>query len=487
MTSQSGSPVYGSATREPWDLFRLPLLGAAMKRRPTRTALRSVVAAVAAIMVYHGLFGSQFAPKNLATVLAWVHYRGLLVILLLAGGNFLCMTCPLILARDLVRRLHAPSAYWPKRLRNKWLACGLFVLILFSYELFDLWSIPWWTAWMIVGFFAAAVVVDVTFKGASFCKFVCPIGQFNFVAATLSPLEVRVRDASTCASCKTQDCIRGRAAEPSSVAYRGCELALFQPRKVGNTDCTFCLDCAYACPHDNIGVLTRLPGRELWNDARASGVGRLARRRDISAFCVLFTFGGLLSAFGMVSPVYSVQMWLARALGTTHEYPTLGSLFVVALVIEPIVLLGAAGIITRRSIGARVSLSELITRYAFCLVPIGCAIWLAHYAFHLLTGLLSFLPALQQLLVEIGFVSPGGLVWAVRGLAPATLLPLQIGVLFVGAVGSIAVAHRIAQREKTERVWAAFAPWAVLTLLVFTSALWLVFQPMEMRGTFLAG
>jgi polyferredoxin len=83
-------------------------------------------------------------------------------------------------------------------LRNKWLSIGLLVLILFAYELFDLWSSPWWTAWLIVGYFAAALLVDGAFKHASFCKFVCPIGQFNFVASLVSPLEVKVRDEGVC-------------------------------------------------------------------------------------------------------------------------------------------------------------------------------------------------------------------------------------------------------------------------------------------------
>ena len=30
---------------------------------------------------------------------------------------------------------------------------ALFVGILFAYELFDLWASPWWTAWLIVGYF----------------------------------------------------------------------------------------------------------------------------------------------------------------------------------------------------------------------------------------------------------------------------------------------------------------------------------------------
>jgi hypothetical protein len=90
--------------------------------------------------------------------------------------------------------LFRPRFIWPRKLRNKWLSAALFALILFVYELFDLWSSPWWTAWLIVAYFAAILVIDGFFKHAVFCKFVCPIGQFNFVASTLSPLEVKVRD-----------------------------------------------------------------------------------------------------------------------------------------------------------------------------------------------------------------------------------------------------------------------------------------------------
>jgi hypothetical protein len=32
-----------------------------------------------------------------------------------------------------------------------------------------------------------------------------------------------------------------------------------------------------------------------------------------------------------------------------------------------------------------------------------------------------------------------------------------------------------------------FAPWAVLLALLFAAAIWLMGQPMEMRGTFLMG
>src|SRR5262249_36234012 len=150
------------------------------------------------------------------------------------------------------------------------------------YELFDLWSSPWWTAWLIIFYFLGVLLIDGVFKHASFCKFVCPIGQFNFVASTISPLEVKVRDQSVCLDCGTKDCIRGKR-DPSDklhVIQRGCELALFQPLKAGNMDCTFCLDCVHACPHDNVGIMSRLNTVELMTDPPRSGVGYFSRRKD---------------------------------------------------------------------------------------------------------------------------------------------------------------------------------------------------------------
>ena len=78
--------------------------------------------------------------------------------------------------------------------RSVLLAALLVAIFLWSYEVFALWDRPWITAWIIIGYFVAAFAVDSFFQDASFCKYVCPIGQFNFVASTVSPLEVAVRD-----------------------------------------------------------------------------------------------------------------------------------------------------------------------------------------------------------------------------------------------------------------------------------------------------
>ena len=326
------------------DLLQLPLVGRFLRWRYSRMVMQAVLLVLGVVLILHGLFGPQLAPKNLATLVTWVHYRGALILVLLVAGNLFCMACPFMLPRELARWISAPKWNWPRALRNKWLAVALFVAILFSYELFDLWGSPWWTAWLIVAYFVGALVVDALFKNASFCKYVCPLGQFNFAASTVSPMEVQVNDPTVCADCETLDCIKGTRDpnDEDEIIQRGCELALFQPMKEGNMDCTFCLDCVYACPHDNVGITARVPGSELWSDTRRSGVGRFSSRSDISVLAILFTFGALLNAFGMVSPVYAVQAWLADVMGTTAEAPVLGTLFFAALVVEPVLLLGRA-------------------------------------------------------------------------------------------------------------------------------------------------
>src|SRR5450432_2498237 len=142
------------------------------------------------------------------------------------------MACPFTFVRDLGRKLLPASLPWPRVLRSKWIAVALLAFYLWVYEAYDLWDKPAATAGIILGYFLAALVIDGFFKGASFCKYVCPIGQFHFVQSLASPLEVKIREPDVCATCRTFDCIKGNE------QYRGCELKLFQPRKSGNMDCT---------------------------------------------------------------------------------------------------------------------------------------------------------------------------------------------------------------------------------------------------------
>jgi hypothetical protein len=459
------------------DLLKAPVIGSFLRWRHSRTALQVPVLMVSIAMILHGLFGPTLAPKNLATTLSWVHFRGALVLVLLCAGNFFCMACPFILVRRVARRLFRPWLNWPRPLRNKWLSICLFISILFAYELFDLWSSPWWTAWLIVAYFAGALLTDLVFKHAAFCKFVCPIGQFNFVASLVSPLEVKVRDHAVCDHCGTKDCIKGRhdPANPLVVIQSGCELALFQPLKVGNMDCTFCLECVQACPHDNVGIISRTPAEELMSDPARSGIGRFSRRKDLGALTVIFTFGALLNAFGMVSPVYAFEKWLGGVLHVSDEAPVLGVIFALFLIVEPALMLGLAAWITP----VRRSLIATAVRYSYGLAPLGFGMWLAHYSFHFLTGLYTIIPLTQSLF--------GPAQWRLTGLPVRIVQPIEIGFLLLGLAGSLSVCMHLAGEDSADHPIRVFAPWAAVCLVLCASAMWLMFQPMEMRGISLAG
>ena len=489
MSTEPYNPALDPADESSFDLMRVPGVGAFLGWRHARTFLQVPLLLVSVVMVLHGLFGPSLAPKNLATTLTWLHFRGLLVLVILVAGNFFCLACPFMLVRNIARRFFKPWLNWPRKLRNKWLSVGLFVGVLFIYELFDLWSSPWWTAWLIVAYFLGVLVVDGLFKHASFCKFVCPLGQFNFAASTLSPLEVRVRDQEVCTACKTKDCIRGQRAPETDlvVIQRGCELALFQPLKVGNMDCTFCLDCVHACPHDNVGILSRLPASELMVDPTRSGIGFFSRRKDMSALMIVFTFGALLNAFGMVSPVYVVEKWLAGALHVTHEAPVLGIIFGLFLIIEPLVLLGLAAWLTRVWGGSERALLPLAVRYSYALVPLGFGMWLAHYSFHFLTGLLTFIPVTQSAAANLGWTFLGQARWTLTGIPMRFVQPIELGFIGLGFAGSLLVTHRLAEDDCARHPMRAFVLWAAVCLLICLAAVWLMFQPMEMRATLMMG
>jgi ferredoxin len=488
-----------------FDLLRVPVLGGFLRWRHSRTLLQIPLFLVAVVMILHGILGPTLAPKNLATVLTWVHFRGALVLVLLCAGNFFCLACPFMLVRNAARRLFRPRFNWPRALRNKWISVALFIAILFTYELFSLWSSPWWTASLVIAYFVAVLLIDGLFKHASFCKFVCPIGQFNFIASTLSPLEVQVRDQGVCNRCATKDCIRGRrevgieraAAEASSraagnthglvILQRGCELALFQPRKVGNMDCTFCLDCVHACPHDNVGVMSRLPAAELMIDPIRSGIGYFSRRKDIAALAVVFSFGALLNAFGMVSPVYALEAWMGKLLSVSHEAPVLGIIFVVFLVVEPAILLGAAAWLTRALGGSQLALIPLAVRYSYAVVPLGFGMWLAHYGFHFFTGILTIIPVTQAALADLGINIFGGPLWTWTGLPMRFVQPMGLGFLLLGFAGSLLVVHYLAEEDCPLQPMRAFIPWAAACLLIGLASVWLMFQPMEMRAMLMGG
>ena len=232
-------------------------------------------------------------------------------------------------------------------------------------------------------------------------------------------------------------------------------------------DCTFCLDCVHACPHDNVGLIAGLPAADLWHDRQRSGVGRFGRRPDMAVLVVVLVFGAFANAAGMVGPVLAWQDRLAAAAG-------MGSLRLLSCGTLPDCSCRASVPAGRLRDGAcrrwwgrlTDSCPEVVTRYAYALIPLGFAMWLAHYSFHFLTSYAMVIPTAQRFIADRGMSLIGAPDWgrACCVAVPGWLLRAEIVALELGLLLSLYTGHRIAlaQERRLSRAWAALAPWAAL-------------------------
>jgi cytochrome c oxidase assembly factor CtaG/ferredoxin len=463
-----------SSVAAPERVRKIPQKSAARNWRPhvrLRRILQTGMLVLAIAIVADGWLGPQVAPLNLAGILPWIHWRALSILALLIVGNLFCMACPFMLVRDAGRKVLPANLRWPRQLRNKWLPVALFILYLWCYEAFGLWESPFVTAWIIVGYFAAALLIDGVFRGASFCKYVCPIGQFHFVSSLISPREVKIKSAATCRTCRTHDCIRGNA------HARGCELYLFQPKKAGNLDCTFCLDCVKACPHDNVAILPVLPAKTITANPYRSSIGRLSKRTDLAALALVFVFGAFANAAGMVAPVMMFEHgWHAR-LGP-HTLP----LIIGALILGSVVLLPLSAIWVCRALNGIMKLpgsriSDLARQLIFALVPLGFAMWGAHLLYHFATGWSAVWPV-----IEHRFLGAQGPLAA--PFIPGWITAAQILLLGAGLLLTLYVGWRIALQAvaRVRTALGLMGPWATLAIGLYCAGAWILFQPMQMRG-----
>lgn len=495
-------PTSGPLVQQPkgFDLLRLPGLRTFVRWRYARAIFQIPLLMLALFVVIDGFTGQQLAPRNVATTSVWLHYRGLVVVALALVGNAFCAACPLMLTRGVTRRLKRflpRKLSWPRALKNKYLVITLLMLFFFAYEAFDLWASPWLTAWLVLAYFGGALAVDTLFPAGTFCRYACPLGNFNFAFATASPTQITARDPDVCRTCEHKPCLHGRESYASRDRskgeaafiplseithangqgfFPGCETGLFVPTVQSNMDCTNCLNCVRACPYDNVALTTRTPGWE-WTRAPWARRGKLA----LILLGVLLTFWGLLNAVAMIGPYFSAAQGLADFLGTRNEALLLAVIFggvsAFGLIVTALISLAAD-----RLGGAKTGVRTALLRWGYVLLPLGFGFWAAHYLFHFLTGALSIVPVFEHFFAFRGFqVDPN---WRLSRLVPTRwLFPLGAGLVSAYALLAVWVAFRIALRDFGRR--GALALWApLLFILVFAGlSVWVLAQPMEMRGT----
>lgn len=488
------------------DLLRLPILGRLLRWRYGRLVFQIPLLLIALVLMYDGFTGSSLAGQNLATVGAWVHYRGLVILALLLVGNLFCMGCPFTLPRTLAKRLSSRGRRFPRLLRNKWISISALFILFLLYEWLDLWASPLLTAWIILAYFIAAFVFEAIFTESPFCKYVCPIGAFNFTHSLVSPTQIGTHSADICRTCVGKECINGSyrteplilideiSSDGQSIKSHtqgpagtlGCGTLLFVPQITSNLDCTLCLDCARACPHQNVRWFVQFPGQSLIRD------NILPKRWDVSLLLIGLTFMGLMNAFGMVSPVYDLMRNLAQELGLNQlgwsapiiELMVLLIIFGIGCLLLPVVLTLMTARLTQILTATKSrSLRDTVAHFAPSFVPLSLGIWIAHYGFHFLVGMFTIVPVLQSFLIDHSIFWLGATPdWTLVGVDEVIVGVIQAIALISGFIGSSLLAERAARRGYGRKAPLAFISWALLFLAITYVAVQIFSLPMEMRG-----
>ena len=504
-------PLYQPIAEQPkgFDLLNLPGLRRFIRWKYARFVFQLPLLILAIFAIVDGLTGRQLAPRNIATTSVWLHYRGLVVIALALFGNAFCAACPLMLTRGASKRLERllPQKFeWPRFLKNKFFVIGFLFFYFFSYEYFDLWASPWLTAWLAIGYFGAALVIDTLFKAGTFCRYVCPLGNFNFVLASASPSQITAVNHDVCRNCEHKPCLQGRYtsnAQTTNVPlpqqtngnkevsfiptesvthgngsgfFPGCETELFVPTMQSNMDCTYCFNCVRACPYDNVALTVRNPSWE-WTRQPWLKRGRLA----VMVMGVLLTYYGLMNAVAMIGPYFTVAQGFANFLNTDSEFIVLSAFFLAVTVIGLGLSLGFA-ILADLAAGAKLKPWQAFQRWGYVTVALGVGFWGAHYLFHFLTGALSIIPVFQHFFSFRGFnVDPN---WQLSQFVPSRwLFPITAGFTSVYALMAAYLSIRIALRDFGKRGVLAMWPMLIYVLIFAVVGVLILAQPMEMRGT----
>jgi hypothetical protein len=251
-------------------------------------------------------------------------------------------------------------------------------------------------------------------------------------------------------------------------------------------DCTFCLDCLHACPHQNVSLLASLPGSQLVRIEGRKRSLRWFRRFDGAVLIFLLVFAAFVNAGSMVESVQAWEQSVQTRFALASMPPILLVLYLLILILVPTLLVACCvwlgRVLSRRHIRWR----ECVSTFAQAFVPLGFSMWLAHFSYHLLNGALTALPVIQRAATDVGLTSFGKPEWSLSSAMPGFdwLQSLQLSLLGIGLLITLYVGWRLASsfRLRFARTLGLLAPWAVLAVMLYSIGIWIMFQPMQMRG-----
>lgn len=430
------------------------------------------------LVIIAGLYGTPIPARNIATVLTWNLWWSGLILSVFFLGSAWCAVCPWdALATWLTRfnfsgRPNPGSSLnlrVPKLLRNVWPALLLFIGFTWLELGVGITTSPYATALLAMLMLVLATISLALFERKAFCRYFCPVGRTIGIYAQLAPVELRHIDTEVCNRCTTLECYHGtEEIEP-------CPTGLVMKNLRENTYCTSCGNCVQSCPEQNIAWRPRPMSKEALQDARP--------RPDEAWFML-----GLLALTGLhgltMMPFW--ERWIrefARLIGDSGQLLWSFTAGLLASMILIVLVYGLMVALTRVYTGYDISFKRLFFGMSFIALPLAFAYHLAHNLNHLLRegG------GLGALLVNPLGIGTHPLAMAERQTrAMSAIIPqdaifaLQATFIIFGFWIAMQVLRHRGGALIPGAGWRLF-PMCLFALMVTSSHLWLLTQPMMMR------
>jgi polyferredoxin len=446
-------------------LRKLPLLARLLRSQTFRPALMLIALFVFTLAILTGWFGTPAGSRNFGIVFVWIVWWALLIVVLVPFfGRLWCMICPIpapgewLQRRGIIRRTqgkpHSLHRRWHRCLKNMWLQnFGFLTVATFSAIIL---TRPNVSAWVLFGFIVLAVVLSLIYDNRVFCRYVCPVGGFIGLYAMMAPLELRTRDCAACRAHKTKDCVTGNAQ-----GY-GCPWMVYPGNLQRNTYCGLCMECLKTCPQNNVTINTRPFGADLFvmKEHRLDE----AYKAFIMLACALLYSVVLLGPWGWLKNAANMETipgWLLYAV----------AFWAINLLALPGLFLGVTAT-ARFAAKQTAPLRQLFIDYAYALVPLGLAAWIAFsLGFVFANGSYAFAVISDPFGWGWNLFGTAGISWT--PMLPGLVSILQMGVLTAGLLFALYVVYRTAEYHSPGRALQATLPLAGLLTAVTLAFLWL--------------
>jgi hypothetical protein len=114
------------------------------------------------------------------------------------------------------------------------------------------------TGFLLIGLILLAVLFAMFFERETWCRYLCPLGNFGGIFALSATLFVRSNPNVCSTKCTTHNCNKG------SDEYPGCPV-FHHPLFARNAHiCKLCFNCLKSCPHGSARLYLRPPLVRIW-------------------------------------------------------------------------------------------------------------------------------------------------------------------------------------------------------------------------------